>query len=207
MSERVRRQRDVRASGSRCARLLAVVASIGVVAALVVGALWWQTHTRPALLGERLTEFPVIDRSALTPTQVELVAAAEREFADPGAGTKYSQGVEESWCADFVSWLMRAAGAPLSNPNSGSWRIPGVATLQEYYEAQGRFVPAGQDYRPRTGDVLLYDSSSAFGQHTNMVLVEDAGVLTVIGGNEADEIRVERFALTDVAGFVGFGRL
>jgi hypothetical protein len=103
--------------------------------------------------------------------------------------------------------VLREAGVALANPNSGSWRIPGVYTLQEYYESVGRFVPIGSDYRPRTGDVLLYRESSPFGQHTNIVLRADGGQVTTIGGNEYGGIRIHRFTLDDVTGVVGLGRL
>ncbi|MGY5310857.1 CHAP domain-containing protein [Nocardia gipuzkoensis] len=195
--------------GVRPGRWIAfAVVVLCVAAAGIAGGLWWQDRAdHRAVVGERLTEFPALDRSALDAAQAGIVAVAEREFADPGAGTKYAEGVEEAWCADFVSWVLREAGAPLANPNSGSWRIPGVYTLQEYYESVGRFVPAGSAYRPRTGDVLLYRESSPFGQHTNIVLRADAGQVTTIGGNEYGEVRIHRFALDDVPGVVGFGRL
>ncbi|MGY2032884.1 CHAP domain-containing protein [Nocardia gipuzkoensis] len=195
--------------GVRPARwIVFAVVVLCVAAAGIAGGLWWQDRAdHRAVVGERLTEFPALDRSALDAAQAGIVAVAEREFADPGAGTKYAEGVEEAWCADFVSWVLREAGAPLANPNSGSWRIPGVYTLQEYYESVGRFVPAGSGYRPRTGDVLLYRESSPFGQHTNIVLRADAGQVTTIGGNEYGEVRIHRFALDDVPGVVGFGRL
>lgn len=66
----------------------------------------------------------------LTAPQRSILTVARAEWRSPGAPTKYSQGVPEDWCADFVSWVLREAGYPMSNPNSGSWRIPGVLTLQ-----------------------------------------------------------------------------
>ncbi|WP_084489377.1 CHAP domain-containing protein [Nocardia niwae] len=195
--------------GSRAGRWIALaVVVLGVAAAVLATGLWWQDRAdRGAVVGERLTEFPALDRSALDASRAGIVAVAEREFAEPGAGTKYAEGAEEAWCADFVSWVLREAGVPLANPNSGSWRIPGVYTLQEYYESVGRFVPGGSGYHPRTGDVLLYGESSPFGQHTNIVLRADAGQVTTIGGNEYGEIRIHRFALDEVPGVVGVGRL
>ena len=72
-------------------------------------------------------------------------------------------GVEEPWCADFVSWIMREAGLPLSNPNSGHWRIPGVYTWQEYYQSQSRFQEVGDGYRlasVRSSSAKMTDFSS-----------------------------------------------
>ncbi|WP_194815343.1 CHAP domain-containing protein [Nocardia sp. XZ_19_385] len=187
------------------------VASIVVVVALAVAAvlgvrLWQQHSGEYAVVGENLTEFPAIDKTSLSADQSRLIGVLQREFKDPGAGTKYAEGREEPWCADFVSWAMREAGLPLANPNSGSWRIPGVYTLQEYYERTGRFTGLSR-YPPRTGDVLLYSDRSPFTQHTNIVLAYDNGVVTTIGGNEFDDVRISRFVLADVPGVVGLGRL
>lgn len=184
------------------AGLLAVVVAV----AAVLGVRWWSERGDEALAGERLTSFPALDPSTLDADQRALVAVLEREFADPRRGPDYAEGQVEAWCADFVSWTMRAAGRPLSNPHSGSWRIPGVYTLQEYYQSVNRFVPIEDGYRPRTGDVLLYGPGSSFGQHTNIVLTADDGVLTTIGGNEFDHVRVHRFPLADVSDVVGYGR-
>ncbi|MFI9509181.1 CHAP domain-containing protein [Nocardia sp. NPDC052566] len=188
------------------------IAAVLVVAALAAGGFagvrWWQDSRHPpAIAGERKTEFPAIDRSGLDQAQARIVAVAKQEFERPGAGTKYSEGIDEQWCADFVSWVLREAGVPLANPNSGSWRIPGVYTLTEYYQSKDRFSPRDSGYRPRTGDVLLYDQASPFHQHTNIVLTSANGVVTTIGGNEFGAVAIHRWALADVPGIVGFGRL
>ncbi|MGW5384672.1 CHAP domain-containing protein [Nocardia sp. NPDC003963] len=180
-----------------------------LLAALALGSCSF-LDSADGLVGERLTTFPTLDRTALTSEQARIVDAAAAEFATPRTGTGYSEGNEEPWCANFVSWVMRAAGIPLANPNSGSWRIPGVYTLQEYYESAGRFVAAGSGYRPATGDVILYSPESRYGQHTNIVLAAASdGTLTTIGGNEGDAVGIERWdpaAVPDIH-IVGYGRL
>ncbi|MFI7002861.1 CHAP domain-containing protein [Nocardia sp. NPDC050175] len=195
-------------SGRRVGPWLAVgLVVLALAAAGVVGVRWWQDHSSPAaIVGQRSTDFPAVDSSTLDPTQAKVVAVTAREFRNPGSGAKYAEGASEPWCADFVSWVLRESGAPLANPNSGSWRIPGVYTLQEYYAGAGRFAPVGS-YQPRTGDVLMYDNTSPFGQHTNIVLKSGAGVVTTIGGNEFGEVSIHTFALAEVPGIVGFGRL
>ncbi|WP_433711520.1 CHAP domain-containing protein [Nocardia sp. CA-084685] len=180
---------------------------VALVAVGVVGVRWWQDRAQPAIAGDRLTAFPAIDRSALDLAQGRIVAVLEREFEAPGDGPKYAEGADEPWCADFVSWVLREAGAPLANPNSGSWRIPGVYTLQEYYQGVDRFAPIGSEYQPRTGDVLLYAEGSPFSQHTNFVLTAANGTVTTMGGNEFGEVAIHRFAPAQVPGVVGFGRL
>ncbi|WP_433199845.1 CHAP domain-containing protein [Nocardia sp. CA-107356] len=184
------------------------VVVVTLIAAGVFGIHWWQDHlTDPAIVGDRLTTFPAIDRSTLDPTRGRIVTVLEHEFDSPGDGPEYAEGVDEPWCADFVSWVLREAGAPLTNPNSGSWRIPGVYTLQEYYQGAGRFVPIGSEYQLHTGDVLLYSEQSPFGQHTNIVLTADETTVTTIGGNEFGGVSIHRFTLAEAPGVVGFGRL
>ena len=173
------------------------------VVAAVLG--WWQPW-RPdtAIEGVRMATFPVVDTAGLDPARVRVVEQVHAQFDAQHPGAFYSQGEKEPWCADFVSWIMNAAGQPLTNPNSGSWRIPGVATLQEFYESTGRFQPAG-DYRPQVADVVIYNDPSPFGQHTNIVLAYDDGELTTVGGNEDGGVSVHRFTLADDPGVIGFG--
>ena len=134
--------------------------------------------------------FPDIDTANLSPTRQKIISLAKTEFKAQSAGTKFSQGTEEPWCANFVSYIMKQAGVPLKNQHTGGWRIPGTFTLREYYEAAGRFKSANSGYQPLPGDVAIYRNSPVFGDHTNIVLKNDNGVLTTVGGNEANRIRV-----------------
>ncbi|AHH21246.1 CHAP domain-containing protein [Nocardia nova SH22a] len=186
---------------------LALLVVVGVLGAGAVIAMpWWQDRTA-AIAGERLRDFPAIDPATLDSDQSRLVSVLRGEYDHPGDGPKYAQGANEPWCADFVSWTLRQAGHPLSNPNSGGWRIPGVATLQEYFEANDRFAALGSGYRPRTGDIVIYAPGSPFGQHTNVVLASDDHTLTTIGGNEAGGVRIHRYDPATVPGIVGFGHM
>ncbi|WP_072805520.1 CHAP domain-containing protein [Rhodococcoides yunnanense] len=171
-----------------------VVVAVGVLAVAPSRYLPWDT-----------TPFPDVDASALTTGQATVVELLRDEHERQRPGTFYSDGVEEAWCANFVSWVMREAGQPLSNPNSGSWRIPGVYTLTEYYQEQGRFEPKG--YSPGVGDVVLYDNSSWVGQHTNIVVAVDGDTATTVGGNELGKIRVHTVDVQSDSAIVGFGRL
>ena len=76
--------------------------------------------------------FPDIDTANLSPTRQKIISLAKTEFKAQSAGAKFSQGAEEAWCANFVSWIMHQAGAPLKNPHTDGWRIPGTFTLREY---------------------------------------------------------------------------
>ena len=149
--------------------------------------------------------FPQIDTTNLSPTRQKIISLAKTEFKAQSTGTKSSQGAEEAWCANFVSWIMYQAGTPLKNPHTGGWRIPGTFTLREYYEANGRFKPANSGYQPFPGDVAIYRNSPVFGDHTNIVLKNDNGVLTTVGGNEVNRIRVFVNYDKQYDGLLGYG--
>lgn len=151
-------------------------------------------------------DFPDFNTSDLSPLRFRILTILKQEHDQPGAGTKYSEGVRELWCADFVSWVMREANVPLSNPNSGSWRIPGVATLQEYFESQGQFGSLASDYQPKPGDVVIYGAEGVHGQHTNFVVAVSGNEITTVGGNEGNQIRIQRFDSHDQKhAVIGFG--
>ena len=152
-----------------------------------------------------LAQFPEVDTHTLSPTRRKVIQLTQAEFAAQPAGTKYSQGAHEAWCADFVSWTMQQAGAPLKNPHTGSWRIPGTFTLREYYESAGRFKPADGGYQPRPGDVAIYRASPVFGDHTHIILRNDNGMLTTVGGNENNKIRVFANRQRNYTGLLGYG--
>ena len=149
--------------------------------------------------------FPDIDTINLSPTRQKIISLAKTEFKAQSAGTKFSQGAKEPWCANFVSYIMNQAGAPLKNPHTGGWRIPGTFTLREYYQAAGRFKSADSGYQPRLGDVAIYRNSPVFGDHTNIVLKNDNGVLTTVGGNEMNRIRVFVNHDKQYDGLLGYG--
>ncbi|MEK8071310.1 CHAP domain-containing protein [Rhodococcoides navarretei] len=180
-----------------------VVVCTAVVVVVAVGVLWlapsrylpWDTEA-----------FPEVNASELTDGQARVVELLRAEHEQQRPGTFYAEGVDEAWCANFVSWIMKEADMPLSNPHSGSWRIPGVYTLQEYYQEQGRFETVG-DYTPSVGDVVLYDNTSWAGQHTNVIVAVDGDEAVTVGGNEAGKIRVHTLHYASDSGVVGFGRL
>ena len=149
--------------------------------------------------------FPDIATTNLSPTRQKIISLAKTEFKAQSAGTKFSQGAKEPWCANFVSYIMNQAGAPLKNPHTGGWRIPGTFTLREYYQAAGRFKSADSDYQPRPGDVAIYRNSPVFGDHTNIVLKNDNSVLTTVGGNEVNRIRVFVNRSKQYEGLLGYG--
>ncbi len=183
-------------------------ATLATLVVLAGGVIWWSTTHETPLSRHLPTElkprvFPVVDTAALPSERARIIESLRREFAENRPGTYYSEGVEEPWCADFVSTVLRDSGLPLHNPNSGTWRIPGVSTLTEYFQREGRLRPA--DYTPVPGDVVLYAPEHRMRQHTNFVVGVDDGVVTTVGGNQPGGVSALTFEHADTKGIVGYG--
>lgn len=174
------------------------------------------TTTEAHLSAPANAPFPNVDINHLSRKQVKIIKLARTQYAKhpisyDRAVLTYSQGHKQAWCADFVSWIMLQAGAPYSNPNSGSWRIPGVYTLQQYYQSQHRYGSVGS-YKPQPGDVAFYIGSKDFGLttsgHVALVIKVNGNTMTTVGGNEGGRMRVDTQSIhKGVNRLVGFGKL
>lgn len=161
------------------------------------------------------TIFPDIDDSQFSATQKQVLTVLKKEFAKHPTGydknvLKYTEGFKESWCADFISWVMNDAGAPFERQDNDYWRIPGVVTLQDYYKDYGAYHDAGS-YTPRMGDVAFYIGQTPDGsseEHVAIVLAVQGDTVVTIGGNESDQhtvqVRYDKLKAGE-KGLVGFG--
>lgn len=150
------------------------------------------------------------------PTSAELsgriVEIARREFAlNPRPDEtnnlfkKYSDGIDEPWCADFVSWVFREAGAPFTGGSSGGWRIAGVDAVQAWFTKDGKFSPKGTQ-APQPGDIAIFNTGSGdYPSHVTIVVSVSGNTFETIGGNESDTISNRTHNL-NASYLTGFGR-
>ncbi|HEX4689180.1 MAG TPA: CHAP domain-containing protein [Solirubrobacteraceae bacterium] len=83
------------------------------------------------------------------------------------------------WCAYFVSWAARQAGAPLGEQGQG---FGAVADVAAWAQRTGRSLPAGS--KPQPGDLIVWGS-----RHVGIVESVDAGgSIHTIEGNSSDRV-------------------
>ena len=189
---------------------LLVIITLSVIA--VALALWSSGFGRSvvhrtsstAVHGE--VNFPALPDN-LSERQRTVLELARKEFEAQPPGVRFSQGEQQAWCANFVSWIMKEAGVPLKNPHTGSWRIPGIFTLKEYYQSVGRWRAVDSGYIPRPGDVAIYQRSPVFGDHTNIVISHTKNATATVGGNEINRVRVYVNSSQNDTGLLGWGIL
>lgn len=147
-----------------------------------------------------------------------IVSVAEREYNENkgikefgGDILEYTDGMNEPWCADFVSWVYKDAGTPFKDGASGGWRQAGVLNLQKWFRDKHTYFEVGSQ-PPQPGDVAFYIGSqtpdAGSGEHVNIVVEVNGDSMTTIGGNESNEVKKgTRQISLGSSNLVGFGRL
>jgi hypothetical protein len=99
---------------------------------------------------------------------------------------KYTGGRVENWCADFVSWVFKAAGKPFTpTPGVGmvdGWQITSVDNMRKYLETKGQFfLKSANAPAPQPGDIVIYKNGMS---HTNIVVEANGYMVKTVGGNQ-----------------------
>jgi hypothetical protein len=141
-------------------------------------------------------------RAALAAAQAE-VGVAEQP---PGSNdspriAQYRQATAGSgvgpWCAYFVSWAARQAGAPIGDQGQGFGRVDDVWA---WAERTGRATPAA-GAAPQPGDLIVWD------EHIGIVESVGAdGSIHTVEGNSSDRVSRRDYG-ADGGGAVGYVRL
>lgn len=122
-----------------------------------------------------------------------------REYRTATAG---AENVPGPWCAYFVSWLAKSAGAPIGAGGNGTGYVP---TLEAWGKQTDRFVQHGQG-RPQPGDIVIFDwGGDGVPDHTGIVeSVGPDGTVNTIEGNASDTVMRRSYATStnDIRGYV-----
>jgi hypothetical protein len=100
------------------------------------------------------------------------------------------------WCAYFVSWAARQAGAPLGNQGQG---FGSVDQLWSWAQSSGRAY-SGTTQQPQPGDLIVF--------HEHVGIVESVlpdGRIQTIEGNSSDRVSRRVHAPGDAVGYVRVG--
>lgn len=202
--------------GVTCCVAVVIILIILGATMLITGQQDGSKRTTMALKDESRQGFPVIETTGFSATQLRVLYILQQEYANNPVSydktvKKYTEGFEESWCADFISWVFHQADTPFVHPETEYWRIPGVQTLVSYYQELGAYHELGDGYVPKMGDIAFYFGETPDGgssEHVAMVLEVRGNTLVTIGGNEGRRgvLQVRYDALqTGVKGLVAIG--
>ena len=100
---------------------------------------------------------------------------------------KYTDNHLEYWCADFVSWVYKAAGVPFTGGASGGWRIASVSGLRSWFKENGTYQTTqemvAKGTTPQPGDVIIFVDRGGNTYHTGIVDNASGDSMKSIEGN------------------------
>lgn len=129
---------------------------------------------------------PLVSGGSIVSIAARLAAAGIAE-APPGSNRgpgidSFTDGNAEAWCADFVSWVLRAAGRPFSGGLSNGWRIAWTGDVRAWFLARSAFRER-LDADPQPGDVVWFEHG-----HVGIVERVRGDDLLTIEGNADDAV-------------------
>jgi hypothetical protein len=162
------------------------------------------------LAASQASQATPLPASGGTPAGMTALAAAKGEVGvaeqPPGSNNspriaQFRQATAGSgvgpWCAYFVSWAARQAGAPLGDQGQGFGRVDDVYA---WAQKTGKAIPAGTG-TPQAGDLIVWD------EHIGIVESVGAdGAINTIEGNSSDKVSRRTYG-SDGGGAIGYVRL
>jgi len=147
--------------------------------------------------------------------RLRIVQTAEKQLGNVEYNPQvmqYTEGNQEAWCADFVSWVYRQAGYAFNAaPAAGrsSWRIPlvndevaGVPNLRSYFRKNGAYKTKESLYIPAPGDVVIFARQGR--SHTGIVVrVEQPAnknekwIYTIEGNTDTNDVGRRAYPMSD----------
>jgi CHAP domain len=130
----------------------------------------------PQTAGQRALAFAQqeIGQTEQPPGSNDSPRIAEYRTATAGSGIG-------PWCAYFVSWASKNAGAPLGEAGQG---FGSVSAVSSWAQRTGRWNPAASGQPPQAGDLIVWG-----GQHIGIVESVDAdGKVHTIEGNSSNMV-------------------
>lgn len=105
--------------------------------------------------------------------------------------TEYGRwyGMQDMWCAMFVSWCANVAGVKTSVIPKHSYTVSGLKTFINWGRAYSRASVAAGSYTPKAGDIIYFKSSrnSAITNHVGIVTKYSGKTIYTIEGNTSSK--------------------
>jgi len=118
--------------------------------------------------------------------QLRIVEVPSGSNTGPGI-IDFTDGNAEAWCADFVSWVLRAAGRPFTGGASGGWRLAWTLDVRGWFAERGAFRDR-LVADPQPGDVVWFRSG-----HVGIVRRATSATIDTIEGNSGNAIRARTY--------------
>ena len=139
---------------------------------------YYAALTAVTLTGNPRTDIVKIARSQIGYQEGSNASQLSGEIRGDGNYTEYGRwyGLQDMWCAMFVSWCADTAGIPSTVVPCHSFTVEGLNKFIAWGRAYTRAQVANGSYTPQPGDIIYYKSS----RNTNKT--NHVGIVTSYSG-------------------------
>lgn len=143
--------------------------------------------TNVTLTGDQRTDIVNIAKSQVGYVESSSSSKLSGETGGSGNYTEYGRwyGMQDMWCAMFVSWCANVAGVSTSIVPSHSYTPTGLTWFQDRGRAYSRSSVANGKYTPQPGDIIYFKTNRNNNptNHVGIVTKYSGGTVYTVEGN------------------------
>ena len=148
---------------------------------------YYAALTKVELTGNQRTDIVNVAKSQVGYQEGGSSSSLSGEVKGSGNYTEYGRwyGMQDMWCAMFVSWCANVAGISTSIIPSHSYTPTGLTWFKDRGQAYSRSTVANGGYTPKSGDIIYFKSSrnQNITNHIGIVTGYSGGTVYTIEGN------------------------
>ena len=148
---------------------------------------YYSALTRVNLTGNQRTDIVNVAKSQVGYQEGSSSSQLAGTVFGGGNYTEYGRwyGMQDMWCAMFVSWCANVAGVPNSVVPYHAYTPSGLSWFQSRGRAYSRATVAAGGYTPQPGDIIYFKSprNSNPTNHVGIVTSYSGGVVNTVEGN------------------------
>ena len=148
---------------------------------------YYTNLTNVTLTGDQRTDLVNVAKSQIGYQEGSSSSYLSGTVKGNGNYTEYGRwyGLQDMWCAMFVSWCAHVAGIPTSVVPSHSYTPTGLNWFKNKGQAYSRATVAAGGYTPQPGDIIYFKSSrnQNITNHIGIVTSYSGGTVYTIEGN------------------------
>lgn len=162
---------------------------------------YYTALTKVKLTGNKRTDIVNIAKSQVGYHEGNNSSQIKGNSSGSGNYTEYGRwyGMQDMWCAMFVSWCANNAGVSTSVIPKHAATTVGLQKFKDWGRAYSRANVAAGNYTPKAGDIIYFKSSrtSAVTNHVGIVTKFSGGKVYTVEGNSSNKVTEKSYQISN----------
>ncbi|MDE5780551.1 MAG: peptidoglycan-binding protein [Lachnospiraceae bacterium] len=162
---------------------------------------YYTALTNVNLTGNKRTDIVNIAKSQVGYHEGNSASDISGTGTGSGNYTEYGRwyGMQDMWCAMFVSWCANLAGVSTSVIPKHALTVEGLQKFKDWGRAYSRSSVASGSYTPQAGDIIYFKDSgtSAATNHVGIVTKYSGSTVYTIEGNSGNKVAENSYSISN----------